>query len=158
VQINAVSNCAGSKTGVCTITLNSATPLVNYHFGGPAPDTGTKARSDGPSQNYGVDERAEVGLVSRNAKLTATITGSNAFAGGEIIVQPGYNAVEIQGVELEKFGVNQFNVSPITFNAVGDATAKTLIDSNSIHHGYNHCIVVNATNNLTIANNICARI
>jgi hypothetical protein len=33
-----------------------------------------------------------------------------------------------------------------------------LIDSNSIHHSYNHCITVHDTSGLTITNNVCARI
>lgn len=158
VMINAVNNCAGSATGTCTITLDSATPLVNYHFGGPAPDTGEKALKDGASQNYGVDERAEVGLVSRNVKLTSTITGADKHFGGEIVIMAGYNAVEIQGAELEKFGKDQAESYPIHFHLVGNAPGKTLIDSNTIHHGYNHCITLHATNNVTISNNICARI
>src|SRR5579885_2725778 len=158
VMINAVSNCAGATTGTCTITLDSATPLVNYHFGGPAPDTGSKAMSDGASQNYGVDERAEVGLISRNVKLTATITGSDQHWGGEIVIMAGYNAVEIQGAELEKFGKDQAGSYPIHFHMAGTPSGKTLVDSNSIHHGFNHCITLHSTNNLTISNNVCARI
>jgi hypothetical protein len=158
VMINAVSNCAGSTTGTCTVTLDSATPLVHYHFGGPAPDKGKKALSDGASQNYGVDERAEVGLISRNVKLTSTITGKDQHWGGEIVIMAGYNAVEIQGAELEKFGKDQAGSYPIHFHMAGTPAGKTLIDSNSIHHGYNHCITLHATNNVTISNNVCARI
>ena len=41
----------------------------------------------------------------------------------------------------------------------GDLTnAKVLVDSNSIDHSYNKCITVHATQNLTISNNVCARI
>jgi hypothetical protein len=72
-----------------TTTINLLQPLLNYHFGGLAPDAGTTASGctdaagntiapgmpaafcDGPSQNWGVDERAEVGLISRNVKLTS---------------------------------------------------------------------------------------
>ena len=99
-----------------------------------------------------------MGLISRNVKLTSTITGKDQHWGGEIKIMAGYKAVEIQGAELEKFGKDQASSYPLHFHMAGDATAKTLINSNSIHHGYNHCITVHATNNLTIANNICARI
>jgi hypothetical protein len=158
VMINGVSNCAGSKTGTCTITLDSATPLVNYHFGGPAPDPGSKATGDSAARNYGVDERAEVGLISRNVKLTSTITGADSHWGGEIKIMAGYAAVEIQGTELEKFGKDQPGSYPIHFHMAGTPSGVTLIDSNSIHHGYNHCITLHATNNVTISNNVCARI
>ena len=63
------------------IVLNAATPLRHYHFGGPDPGPahdigstpGTASRSFHLSQshNFGVDERAEVGLISRNIQLTA---------------------------------------------------------------------------------------
>ena len=99
-----------------------------------------------------------MGLITRNVKLTSTITGTDTHWGGEIKIMAGYKAVEIQGVEIEKFGKDQAGSYPIHFHMAGDATAKTLINSNSIHHGYNHCITVHATNNLTIANNVCARI
>ena len=33
-----------------------------------------------------------------------------------------------------------------------------LIDSNSIDHSYNKCITVHSTQNLTLTNNVCARI
>ncbi len=157
VQINGVS-CTGPATGPCTITLDSTTPLVNYHFGGPAPDVGANAFTDGSSQNYGVDERAEVGLISRNVKLTSTIAPGNPFNGGEIRIMKGYNAVQIQGVELEKFGKAQLGSYPIHFHKAANAGANTLVDSNSIHHGYNHCITLHDTNNVTISNNVCARI
>ena len=158
VQIDNVS-CTSGTSGPCTITLDSATPLVNYHFGGTAPDTGMAAFNDLASQNYGVDERAEVGLISRNVKLTSTITpGNDLHNGGEIMIMKGYKAVEIQGAEIEKFGKDHLASYPIHFHHVHDAPAKTLIDSNSIHHSYNHCITVHDTDNLTISNNVCARI
>src|SRR5262249_49961819 len=57
-----------------TVTLKSDTPLQFYHFGGPDPGppstdnyNGSKSTSD---FNYGVDERAEVGLITRSIRLT----------------------------------------------------------------------------------------
>ena len=40
----------------------------------------------------------------------------------------------------------------------GTVTAgRVLVDSNSIHHSYNKCVTVHATNGVTISNNVCAR-
>src|SRR5579885_945397 len=39
-----------------------------------------------------------------------------------------------------------------------DVAQKPLLDSNSIHHSYNKCIAIHSTQNLTISNNVCARI
>jgi hypothetical protein len=157
VQIDNVS-CTGPTMGPCTITLDSATPLKNYHFGGAAPDLGMAAFSDGAAQNYGVDERAEVGLISRNVKLTSTVESGNPSNGGEIRILKGYTAVQIRGAELEKFGKGALGSYPIHFHKVGNRRATTLVDSNSIHHSYNHCITLHNTDGLTISNNVCARI
>ena len=158
VRIEGV-DCSGAPAGACTITLDADTPLLNYHFGGPAPDKGAMAFGDGVTQNYGVDERAEVGLVSRNVKLTATITGTDSANGGEIMIMAGFNEVSIQGIELEKFGKDRLGSYPIHFHMAGTVTAgSVLIDSNSIHHSYNKCVTVHQTNGLTISNNVCARV
>ncbi|TAK62092.1 MAG: hypothetical protein EPO18_11770 [Methylobacter sp.] len=157
VRISTV-NCQNPTTGACTVTLDAKTPLVTYHYGGPAPDSGAAAFNDGVTQNYGVDERAEVGLVSRNIKLTATITGSDTANGGEIKIMKGFNEVSIQGVEIEKFGKDKVGSYPIHFHEAGTVTAGTvLVDSNSIHHSYNKCVTLHATNGVTISNNVCAR-
>ena len=92
-----------STTKITTISLKQN--LVNYHFGGPAPDDtlsdpnckngdGVVVRAsycEGAAQNFGVDERAEVGLVTRSIKLTSTQTelpfwqANTAYAMGAII-------------------------------------------------------------------------
>jgi hypothetical protein len=73
-----------SGTKITTISLEQN--LVNYHFGGAAPDNSLGdpncKNGDGvlvpasycedAGQNFGVDERAEVGLITRNIKLTST--------------------------------------------------------------------------------------
>jgi hypothetical protein len=81
VQIKTV---APNKTGGSTIT--TVEPLKYYHFGSLAPSTGTNptckdsdgntvlaSYCDGPDRNYGVDERAEVGLISRDITLTSAV-------------------------------------------------------------------------------------
>lgn len=157
VRISKV-NCKKPTMGACTITLDSKTPLVTYHYGGQAPDTGAAAFNDGVTQNYGVDERAEVGLVSRNIKLTAAINGTDTANGGEIKIMQGFSEVSIQGVEIEKFGKDKVGSYPIHFQEAATVTAGTvLVDSNSIHHSYNKCVTLHATNGVTISNNVCAR-
>src|SRR5262249_3092332 len=47
----------------CTTACRSVPSLLNF--------------GDKPEQNYGVDERAEVGLISRTVKLTATVPDNN---------------------------------------------------------------------------------
>jgi G8 domain len=74
-----------ATTNITSIQLVQS--LTDYHFGGPAPDDtldpNCKDADGNPlpasfcetaTQNYGVDERAEVGLVTRSIKLTSLQT------------------------------------------------------------------------------------
>ena len=151
--------------------VNLTQPLKFYHFGSAAPSTGTSpscggglvpaSYCDGATQNYGVDERAEVGLISRNIKFTADTpaTGTSNHWGGELKFINGFAEVSVQGVQLQKFGKDQLGSYPIHFHMDGDLTnAKVLVNANSIDHSYNKCITVHSTQNLLFSNNVCARI
>ena len=125
-----------------TVTLSHDTPLKYYHFGGPGPSDRPndkddiikndpndcnnvplngisvqglpKSFCDGPERNYGVDERAEVGLISRNIKLTSDAeTTTTMHYGGQIRIMEDFTIVEIEGVEIEKFGQDIFTQMPI---------------------------------------------
>ncbi len=167
------------------------TSLLHYHFGstaptpsqlcmvnnvptyyqcGKAPEGCTSACTSQPSplnnndpdtQNYGVDERAPVGLLSRNIELTSTIAdkdAANLHWGGETMAMMGLNEVSIQGVEIQKFGKDQLGSYPIHFHMAQNLSGKTtLVDSNSIDHSYNKCVTVHSTQNLTISNTVCVR-
>lgn len=116
--------------------------------------------ADPKEQNYGVDERAPVALVSRSIELTAIIPQDQPASrhwGGELKFLPEFKEVSVQGVELQKFGKDHLGSYPIHFHMDGDVANKPLVDSNTIDHSYNHCITVHATQNLTISNNVCVR-
>ena len=66
--------------------------------------------------------------------------------------------MQIQEVELNQFGKDQLGSYPIHFHRDGDVGNAPLIDSNSIDHSYNKCISIHSTSNLTMQNNIFARI
>jgi G8 domain-containing protein len=157
VQISAkpVKNTNGGTT------LKIDPPLKNYHFGGkdPGPPSDANYAADATT-NYGVDERAEVGLISRSIILTsdAPASGNDNHYGGEIKIIEGFAAVEIQGVELQKFGKDELGTYPIHFHEDEDVGSKPIVRANSIDHSYNKCIAVHSTRNLTIQDNVCARI
>ncbi|MGC1342753.1 MAG: G8 domain-containing protein [Candidatus Binataceae bacterium] len=152
-------NATGSK-----IVLNQG--LAFYHFGGPDPgDPSTAANyMAGAATNYGVDERAEVGLITRNIILTSDSDepGNTVHWGGEMKFLKGFQAISIQGVEVQKFGKEQLGSYPFHFHMDGDLSGYTpanlLIDSNSVDHSYNKCITVHSTQNVSYSNNVCARI
>ncbi|MGH7334415.1 MAG: G8 domain-containing protein, partial [Candidatus Rokuibacteriota bacterium] len=150
-----------ATTGGSQVTL--AQPLKHYHFGGkdpgpPSADNYNGSRS-GVDYNYGVDERAEVGLITRSIKLTATVDSANLHWGGEIKILKDFAQVVVQGVEIEKFGKNHLGAYPIHLHRLGPVAAGTLtINANSVHHSYNKCVTIHSTQNVTIENMVCARI
>jgi G8 domain len=168
-----------TKGGGSVIMLDPETPLVHYHFGGPDPGFASDPSNPnkqsssfeaGMGKNYGVDERAPIGLISRNIKLTAAIEDAprggrsidprNRHWGGEIKILRNFETVAIAGVEIEQFGKEKLASYPIHFHmagAIADANAP-LINANSIHHSYNKCITIHDTQNMTVQNNVCARI
>ena len=145
--------------GGSQVTLAGSTKLKFYHYGGedPGPPAKDSFRAD-KSKNYGVDERAEVGLITRSIKLTAEISAAAPFAGGEIKILKNFAEVVIQGVELEKFGKAQLGSYPIHVHQVGPVTQPLVIKANSVHHSFNKCVTIHSSSNITIADNVCARI
>ena len=143
----------------CTAPCTSAPSPLNFN--------------DPAAQNFGIDERAEVGLISRSIKLTATTPpapnpsdeplkpspslhwGGEIRIGGDETTTP---QVAIVGVELEKFGKDQLGSYPIHLHMLGKAKHAPKIMANSIHHSFNKCITVHMTSDVTIEDNVCARI
>jgi hypothetical protein len=149
--------------GVTEVELTKA--LRHYHFGGADPGVPSATNyGAGKEINFGVDERSEVGLISRNVVLTAqtptpgpTAAEADLHWGGEIRIHKNYKEVSIEGVELEKFGKERLGSYPIHFHQAGTPTGSHLINSNSIHHSYNKCVAIHSTSDISINNNVCAR-
>jgi hypothetical protein len=137
-------------------------PLTYYHFGGPDP-TKSDYRTAGRDLNWGVDERAEVGLISRNIELRGVQSGApQDHWGGETIIREGFKEASIQGVEFAFMGKPNLGSYPAHFHRVGridtgPGKQTVLFNANSIHHSYNKCITVHSTQNLVLQNNVCAR-
>ena len=158
VQIDTVTKGADGTT----IGLKSDTFLTYYHFGGKDPGPPSKDNYNGTKStaeyNYGVDERAEVGLISRSIKLTAQIDDPKSWWGGEIKLMHGATEIALQGVEIEKFGKSKLGAYPIHLHMMGDVANQPILNGNSVHHSYNKCFTIHSTQNVTIQNNVCARI
>ncbi|MCE9624327.1 MAG: hypothetical protein K8R69_02565, partial [Deltaproteobacteria bacterium] len=159
-EIVQIADLKPDNLGGTQVTLSQ--PLGHYHFGGPDPgDPSLETFNECSGFNYGVDERAEVGLLSRNIKLTAKIESAknDLHWGGEMRFLPDFKEVSVQGVEFEKFGKDQLASYPIHFHMAGDVSAKKpLINANSIHHSYNKCVTLHMTDNVTVENNVCVRV
>src|SRR6188768_2162582 len=102
---------------------------------------------------YGVDERGEVGLLTRNIKIQASADAEQTFFGGHIMAMPS-SKMYVSGVELNRMGQNLTLARyPIHWHVNGDARGQ-YIKNAAIHDTYNRCVTVHGTNYLQVENNV----
>jgi hypothetical protein len=100
-----------------------------------------------------VDERAEVGLLSRNVVVRGDDRSEAAGFGGHIMVMGG--VARIDGVELTRMGQRgKLARYPIHWHMMGDAPGQ-YARGNSIWHSFSRCVTVHGTNDVTVAGNVC---
>jgi hypothetical protein len=119
-----------------TVTLDQ--PLQYMHFG---------------KITDGVDERGEVGLLTRNIKIQASEDAEKSYFGGHIMAM-GASKMYVSGVELNRMGQNMHLARyPIHFHILGEGQGQ-YVENSSIHDTYSRCLTVHGTNNLRIQNNV----
>src|SRR5262245_28751561 len=102
---------------------------------------------------FDVDERGEVGLLTRNIKIQASADAEQSFLGGHIMAMPSSH-MYVEGVELQRMGQNLTLARyPMHWHLVGDAMGQ-YIKNASIHDTYSRCVTVHGTNFLRIENNV----
>src|SRR5213592_2942227 len=119
-----------------TITLN--TKLDFMHFG---------------KITFGVDERGEVGLLTRNIRLQASADAEQSFYGGHVMAMAG-SKMFVEGVEFQRMGQNLTLARyPIHWHLIGDAKGQYIRNA-ALHDTYNRCVTVHGTNDLRVENNV----
>ena len=119
-----------------TITLDRA--LQYMHFG---------------QITFGVDERGEVGLLTRNIKIQASADAEQSFQGGHVMAM-GASKMFVEGVEFNRMGQNLTLARyPIHWHLIGDAKGQYIRNA-AIHDTYNRCVTVHGTNFLRVENNV----
>lgn len=119
-----------------TITLEK--PLAFMHFG---------------QVTNGVDQRGEVGLLSRNIVIRGDDPSATSGFGGHLMVMSG-SAARIDGVEFRRMGQkDRLARYPIHFHLNGDNPTSFVKDA-SIWETFNRCITVHGTNKLLIQSNV----
>ncbi len=119
-----------------TITLDK--PLEYMHFG---------------KITFDVDERGEVGMISRNIKLQASADAEQSFFGGHVMAMVG-SKMFVEGVEFNRMGQNMTLARyPIHWHLIGDAQGQYIRNA-AIHDTYNRCVTVHGTNFLHVENNV----
>src|SRR5215472_7804052 len=102
---------------------------------------------------FDVDERGEVGMLSRNILIQASPDADNTLFGGHIMAMSG-SKMFVDGVELNRMGQNMHLARyPIHWHLVADAQGQYIRNS-AIHDTYSRCVTVHGTNYLDIENNV----
>src|SRR5947207_8289643 len=119
-----------------TITLDKK--LDSMHFG---------------KITFDVDERGEVGLLTRNIRIQASDDAEQSFLGGHVMVM-GASKAFVEGVEFNRMGQNLTLARyPIHWHLIGDAKGQYIRNA-AIHDTYNRCVTVHGTNLLRVENNV----
>src|SRR6202050_5209307 len=119
-----------------TITLDKK--LDSMHFG---------------KITFDVDERGEVGMLSRNSLIQASPDADQTLFGGHIMAMTG-SKMFVDGVELNRMGQNMHLARyPIHWHLIGDAQGQ-YIKNSAIHDTYSRCVTVHGTNYLDVENNV----
>jgi len=125
-------------TAISGNALTLDKPLQYMHFG---------------EVTFGVDERGEVGLLTRNIRIQASDDAERSYFGGHIMAMAG-SKMYVSGVELSRMGQHlQLARYPIHWHIIGEGQGQYIRNS-SIHDTYSRCVTVHGTNNLRIENNV----
>src|SRR6186713_2506464 len=102
---------------------------------------------------FDVDERGEVGLLTRNIRIQASADAEQSFQGGHVMAM-GASRMFVEGVEFNRMGQNLTLARyPIHWHLIGDAKGQYIRNA-AIHDTYNRCVTVHGTNELRIENNV----
>src|SRR5580698_6922831 len=103
---------------------------------------------------FDVDERGEVGMLSRNIVIQASPDADQTLFGGHIMAMVG-SKMFVDGVELNRMGQNMHLARyPIHWHLIGDGGKGQYIKNSAIHNTYSRCVTVHGTNYLDVENNV----
>ena len=111
-----------------------------------------------PHQNLSgltmLDERAEVGLLSRNIVIEGDELSGVAGFGGHIMAMSGAK-LYLSGVELNRMGQRgRLARYPVHWHMMGSVEGQ-YVEQSSIHHSYNRCVTVHASHQAVVKDNVC---
>src|ERR1700678_2057087 len=129
------------KRTIAAIAGNAITldqPLKFMHFG---------------KVTFGVDERGEVGLLTRNIVIQASDDAERHYFGGHVMAMVS-SKMYVSGVEFNRMGQNLHLARyPIHWHLVGDAQGQ-YVKNSAFHDTYNRCVTVHGTNFVHVENNV----
>ena len=119
-----------------TLTLDQ--PLEYMHYG---------------EITFDVDERGEVGLLTRNIRIQASADAEQSYLGGHVMAMAG-SKMTVSGIELRRMGQHLTLARyPIHWHINGDVTGQ-YIKNSAIHDTFNRCVTIHGSDNLLVENNV----
>ncbi len=102
---------------------------------------------------FGVDERGEVGMLTRNILIQASPDADKTLFGGHVMAMVT-SKMYVSGVEFNRMGQNMHLARyPIHWHLVGDGKGQ-YIQNSAIHDTYSRCVTVHGTNDVRVENNV----
>ena len=100
-----------------------------------------------------IDERAEVGLLTRNIAIQGDSQSTGGFGGHTIVLQGG--VAHIEGVTFLRMGqAGHVARYPMHWHVAGDVSGQYVRDA-SIWKTNNRCLTIHGTDNATAQRNVC---
>lgn len=124
-------------TSVSGNTISFVPPLQYMHYG---------------LITQNVDERAEVGLLTRNILIQGQ--AQTTYFGGHTMIMRGFSQVHIEGVEFNNMGQDQIARYPVHFHLCNNVPSGTYVRYNSIHDSNFRCVTIHATNGVLVEGNV----
>ena len=121
----------------------TVTPALRYSH----VSTSTSVTSGGASRT--VEERAEVGLLSHNIKITGPDDAPKTKVGGHIMIMAG-GVLRMSNAELYAMGqIGALGRYPIHWHFVGDGS-QSLVKDVSLHDCFNRFVTIHQTDNVSV--------
>lgn len=129
------------------LALTFQPPLSYRHYG-------ERSNWTNGVSSWTLDERAEVGLLTRNIRIQGDVSSTSTAYGGHMMTMAGAS-IRASGIELYRMGQQSLlRRYPFHWHLARDVPGQ-YIESSSIHESYNRCITIHGTNHARVADNVC---
>ncbi|HTD35172.1 MAG TPA: G8 domain-containing protein, partial [Candidatus Elarobacter sp.] len=101
----------------------------------------------------GIDERAEIGLLSHNVRVRSESSAAAHGIGGQVVVMEG-GRLRADGVEFAGLGRRAtLGAYPVHFHLAGDG-GGSFVTGSSIVHSANRCLTIHGTSGVRVERNV----
>lgn len=126
-------------------TVQLTAPLKYLHWG--------EVEAYDPEQPFFLQERAEVGLLTRNIVVRGDDSSATSGFGGQVMIH-GTGVARIENAEFTLMGQKgRIGRYPLHFH-LNQRGPESYIRGNSIHRSFNRCVTVHGTHGVRVTDNV----